>query len=92
MAVIHGVDSLKFTKSCNGVNTLVVEATQSSGIVIEHCLNARHYMGAHLEYLRDESLVHFVIQLKYVELRYVFSKSVDLVRVYSSEIAELMGF
>lgn len=93
MTIIYSVGSLKFTKeySTNG-GTLAVKATQDNGMNIEHCFSVRKYMGTRLEYLEDESLIYLVIELKHVELRYVFSKPVDIVREYSNEIVELMGF
>jgi len=72
MTVIYSVESLQFTKNYDGLSTLVVQARQDSDMVIEHCFSARHYVGTHLEYLADGSVVYFVIKLKYTELRFVF--------------------
>ena len=92
MTVIYSVESLQFTKNYDGLSTLVVQARQDTDMIVEHCFSARHYMGTHIEYLADNSLVYFVIKLKHAELRFVFPKPADLVRVYLSEIVALMGF
>ena len=95
MTVIYSVNSLEFTRqySTAGTCNLVIQArTQNNDLVIEHCISAKHYMGSHIEYIDDQSSVYFVVKLKYVELRYVISKSVDIVRMYSTDMAELMGF
>jgi len=93
MTFIYSVESLACIKNYSeNDRTLVIRAKQGSGMNIEHCFSVRHYMGSHLEYLDDASNVYLVITLKHSEIRYAFLKPLDVVREYSEQIVELMGF